>query len=675
MSFQLPWRRGLAIGLALAIGMSLVAMASLWTSTPNAEATGATAYKPEGPNAFDQPYGLVFDTEGNLWVSNNLGNSISKVTFPGGVPTALPPYVLTGLNGPGGMAFDADGNLWVANQFDNAIVKVSFPDGVPTASAPYRPAPPFSFNGPRTLSFDASGNLWVVTATGIQKVTISGGVPTSQAVYDGGAHQFSGPGDMVFDGSGNAWVTNQNTGSVQQVIFTNGIPTAQAPYIPTGSLAMINPSGLAIDLDGNLWVVNTIGGTLQEVKLTNGGSPVAQTPRNPGGLFVFPRGLVFDQFNNPWVANAYGYSIAGLSTILPLRPLGTPTITSIDKTDSTISVNFSQNPNAVSYTATVYESSGTLGINRVRPSVSSVVETVPNYTPGTEITGLSGSTAYEVSLKALGNGTDSLDSLESAKRSVTTSAPAVTTTTSTSTTTTSTTSTTTSTTSTTSTTTPTSSTTTSTTVAPTTTTSVAPTSTTTSTTVAPTTTTTTAPTTTTTTPVIDEAPVGAGLMTMPQGTVVPTPVNRNDDGITVGVSGFNFALSFANGPSFSPDGSLLLRAGSTSTVSGIGFRPEGTVEVWVHSTPTLLTTASVGGDGTFSTEFAFPSSFPAGTHTVEVRGPDANGESRAIAVGVTFEDSSALPATGTDSTNLSLIGAAVLVAGAILVMLQRFRFR
>ncbi|MCE2808238.1 MAG: LPXTG cell wall anchor domain-containing protein [Actinobacteria bacterium] len=56
-------------------------------------------------------------------------------------------------------------------------------------------------------------------------------------------------------------------------------------------------------------------------------------------------------------------------------------------------------------------------------------------------------------------------------------------------------------------------------------------------------------------------------------------------------------------------------------------------------------------------------------------GPDANGEPRAIAVGVTVEDSSALPATGTDSFNLSLFGAAVLVAGAILVMLQRLRFR
>jgi LPXTG-motif cell wall-anchored protein len=162
---------------------------------------------------------------------------------------------------------------------------------------------------------------------------------------------------------------------------------------------------------------------------------------------------------------------------------------------------------------------------------------------------------------------------------------------------------------------------------------------------------------------------------MPRGTVVPTPVTRFDQGITVGEAGFNFALNFANGPSFSPEGTLLLRGGSTSTVSGIGFRPGGSVEVWVHSTPTLLATASVGADGTFSADFTFPAGVPAGAHTVEVRGPDANGNARAIAVGVTFENGSALPSTGTNSFDIGLIGAAVLVAGAILVMLQRFRFR
>jgi len=163
-------------------------------------------------------------------------------------------------------------------------------------------------------------------------------------------------------------------------------------------------------------------------------------------------------------------------------------------------------------------------------------------------------------------------------------------------------------------------------------------------------------------------------LTLPEGTVVQTPVTRVDDGITVGVSDFNFALSFASGPSFSPEGTLLLRAGLTSTVSGIGFRAGGTVEVWVHSTPTLVGTASVGADGTFSAEFTFPAGVPAGAHTVEVRGPDANGNARAIAVGVTFENGSALPSTGTDSFDIFLIGAAVLVAGAILAMLQRLRF-
>ena len=94
----------------------------------------------------------------------------------------------------------------------------------------------------------------------------------------------------------------------------------------------------------------------------------------------------------------------------------------------------------------------------------------------------------------------------------------------------------------------------------------------------------------------------------------------------------------------------------------------------MHSTPMLLATTNVGDEGNFSIDFTFPSDVPAGAHTVEVRGTDAHGDARAIAVGVRFENGSALPSTGTDSFDIFLIGFAVLVAGAILAMLQRLRF-
>ena len=67
-SFHLSFRRILGIGVTLAIGVTMLALSGLLTSAPNAGATGATAYKPTGSNAFSNPSGLAFDTEGNLWV-------------------------------------------------------------------------------------------------------------------------------------------------------------------------------------------------------------------------------------------------------------------------------------------------------------------------------------------------------------------------------------------------------------------------------------------------------------------------------------------------------------------------------------------------------------------------------------------------------------------------------
>src|SRR5208282_3761301 len=57
------------------------------------------------------PYGLAFDSSGNLYVANRGNGTIEKFS-PGGVDLGA---FATGLNGPSGPAFDSSGNLYVAN--------------------------------------------------------------------------------------------------------------------------------------------------------------------------------------------------------------------------------------------------------------------------------------------------------------------------------------------------------------------------------------------------------------------------------------------------------------------------------------------------------------------------------------------------------------------------------
>ena len=65
-----------------------------------------------------RPSGLAFDPAGNLYMSSYAANTITKYT-PGGVGSV---FASTGLSGPAGIAFDSAGNLFVAN-FDNSTIR------------------------------------------------------------------------------------------------------------------------------------------------------------------------------------------------------------------------------------------------------------------------------------------------------------------------------------------------------------------------------------------------------------------------------------------------------------------------------------------------------------------------------------------------------------------------
>src|SRR5262249_55667512 len=59
----------------------------------------------------DQPEGIAFDAQGNLYVAN-AGNSVGKVT-PGGVVSTF----ASGLDSPFDLAFDSRGNLYVSSYY------------------------------------------------------------------------------------------------------------------------------------------------------------------------------------------------------------------------------------------------------------------------------------------------------------------------------------------------------------------------------------------------------------------------------------------------------------------------------------------------------------------------------------------------------------------------------
>lgn len=145
---------------------------------------------------YNSALGIAFDSGGNLWVANNGGNTIFEFNAADLIPnlTAHVPYLLTpqvvlsdptnnpAIQGPWGLAFDSSGNLWVSNvgywgEINNLVLQVNtvveFPKsslaatGTPSPAVILRSATVgtnTSLNFPKGIAFDASGNLSVVSS-------------------------------------------------------------------------------------------------------------------------------------------------------------------------------------------------------------------------------------------------------------------------------------------------------------------------------------------------------------------------------------------------------------------------------------------------------------------------------------------------------------------------------
>jgi streptogramin lyase len=123
------------------------------TSAPN-DWTLAVVYSGGGFNA---PRSTTIDAQGNVWVANSGGNSVS-VLAQTGVPVASTPLTGNGLAQPSAVALDGAGDAWVANSGGAALSVFTSAGGVFSGS-------PFSGSGtiaaPSAIAIDAPGNIWV----------------------------------------------------------------------------------------------------------------------------------------------------------------------------------------------------------------------------------------------------------------------------------------------------------------------------------------------------------------------------------------------------------------------------------------------------------------------------------------------------------------------------------
>ena len=273
---------------------SLVIGQSSFTSSTN----GATS------TTLNVPTGLAFDSSGNLWVVDSSNNRILeyKAPFSTGEAASLvlgqsnftgsaSALTSTGLYNPYGIAFDSSGNLWVADLQNERVLEYTAPFSTGEAATLVIGEPNFTtanddvskkgLNAPDAVTFDSSGNLWVADGHRVLEYTTpfstheAANLVIGQNTFTNSSTVttstgLDAPDALTFDSGQNLWVadTDNNrvleytaplsTGQAASLVIgqPNFTSSAQIPVLSPISTSLNHPQGIAFDSSGNLWVAD-----------------------------------------------------------------------------------------------------------------------------------------------------------------------------------------------------------------------------------------------------------------------------------------------------------------------------------------------------------------------------------------------------------------------------------
>jgi hypothetical protein len=333
------------------------------------------------------PCGIGTDASGNVYIADETGNRVRKVTTAGIITTVAGtitggfsgdggPATAAEISSPQGLTVDRKGNIYIADFANNRIRKVNTNAVISTFagigtnafSGDGGPATAAELNAPSEVAADTMGNIYIADETNnrIRKINTSGIISTYAGNGFGG---FSGDGGQATaaeinnitgvstDNSNNVYIADYSNNRIRKV-GTTGIITTIAGNGTAGfggdgsaaTAAMLNgpctvhvgSTGLIYIADGmnyRIRMINTSG-----VITTIAGDGISGFGGDGGpataAMFNYPFGVAVDLSGNVYVGDVFNNRVREIAAM--------PLITYEMKADNEVKVF--PNPNNGKFT-------------------------------------------------------------------------------------------------------------------------------------------------------------------------------------------------------------------------------------------------------------------------------------------------------------------------------------
>ncbi len=237
------------------------------------------------------PTGVGVDTSGNLYIAEQTGARVRKITS--GIIYTTAGNTQAGYSGDGGagpaatlnrpneLAIDTSGNVYIADTYNHRIRKVTVSTGIITTVAGIGSAtfsgdggvaPAAAVNFPFGVTVDSSGNVYVGDTYNCRIRKVSGSTTIISTIAGSGSCPSGGDGGqatsaglqshgVAVDYSGNFYIAEYFNHRVRKVTVSTGIistvagtgtPSYSGDNIQAVSSGLNGPIGVAVDYSGTL---------------------------------------------------------------------------------------------------------------------------------------------------------------------------------------------------------------------------------------------------------------------------------------------------------------------------------------------------------------------------------------------------------------------------------------